>query len=122
MNNNADDIPQSERRRILAEDRRGKTYQGRAIAELSDVGGRFSAVTKQSVTGSTPAQQYPRQPATSPFSGDPVGPEPLIDGRGEGDRLGYAIDDMGSLASTSDAEDSGGAIAEGRSATANKGE
>ena len=31
-------------------------------------------------------------PAGSPWANEPIGPEPLIDGSGEGERLGYEID------------------------------
>jgi hypothetical protein len=93
MHNPADEISQAERRRIMADDRRGQTYQGHAIndAELN-LGGRFAQVQPTSVTGANPGSVYPRQPSTSPWYCDPVGPEPLIDGRGEGDKLGFAID------------------------------
>src|SRR5215470_14728674 len=56
--NPADDVPQSERRRILANDkkvREGSTFHAHAIAELSDVGGRFANVQPTSVTGSSPS-------------------------------------------------------------------
>jgi hypothetical protein len=39
-----------------------------------------------------PTLQVPRLPPGSPWAGDPVGPEPLIDGSGEGNALGYPID------------------------------
>jgi hypothetical protein len=82
--NNADDIPQSERRRIMLEERRGRTYQGHAIVSADeDRGGRYAnAGNSTTVVGARPIS-YPQQPATSPFACDPVGPEPP---------LGYAID------------------------------
>ena len=94
MNNSADEISQAEGRRIIAEERRGRTYQGHAIASANDErGGRFALSGKAtSVTGSRPASEYPRQPEHSPWHRDPLPPEPLIDGRGEGNVLGYEID------------------------------
>jgi hypothetical protein len=70
--NNADDISQAERRRIMAEDRRLRTYAGHAQASLSDeVGGRFSVQGKPSVVGASPIS-YPAQPSDSPWHHDPV--------------------------------------------------
>ena len=69
------------------------TYHSFAQAEaLDDRGGRFAVLDKPAVTGSSFTPTYPQMPAGSPWANDPVGPEPLIDGSGEGDRLGYAID------------------------------
>ena len=90
--NNADDIPQSERRRIMAEERRLKTYMGHAQHTDDDLyGGRFKQVTTTNVIGSNPIN-YPQQPTGSPWAKDECPPEPLIDGRGEGNTLGYEID------------------------------
>jgi len=80
----ADEISQAEKRRILIEERRLRTYQGRAMADLEDAGGRYSAVTKQSVTGSTPSSAYPRMPS-GPWAENEMPPEPP---------LGYEIDAM----------------------------
>jgi hypothetical protein len=64
-----EDIPQSERRRIMEEDRlarKASTYFQQAQSSLNDTaGGRFGAVTKSSVTGSGPVV-YPRLPADAP--------------------------------------------------------
>src|SRR5262249_16236682 len=80
--------------RIRAEERRGRTYQGHAINSADDErGGRFAySGNSPTVTGSTPGPIYPRQPAGSPWAKDECPPEPLIDGRGEGNILGFEID------------------------------
>ena len=79
MNNPADE--EAERRRILIQERRLRTYQGRAMADLDDAGGRFAAVTPQSVTGSNSGSVYP-QMESGPWSKSEYPNEPLIDGRG----------------------------------------
>jgi hypothetical protein len=95
MNNNADDIPQSERRRVMENDRKvreGSTYFQQAQASaLDEMGGRFAKVQPTSVTGSAPGA-WPKMPEGNPWATNPYPPEPLIDGRGEGSVLGYAID------------------------------
>jgi hypothetical protein len=100
--NPADDIPQSERRRIMGEERRGRTYQGHAIASADeDRGGRFAfSGNSTSVTGANPGSVYPKMPAGNPWANNPYPPEPLIDGTGEGSQLGYAIDGPGDAANT----------------------
>jgi hypothetical protein len=69
------------------------TYFGAAQANLDDMtGGRYGKITRPMVVGSTPIPIYPRQPGDSPsnqFTLMP--PEPLIDGTGEGNVLGYAL-------------------------------
>jgi hypothetical protein len=90
--NNADEISQAERRRIMAEERRGKTYMGQAMGADFDLGGRFAKVHSTTVTGLTPGSVYPRMPEGNPWATNPYPEEPLIDGRGEGDKLGYEID------------------------------
>jgi hypothetical protein len=99
MNNPIDDIPQAERRRIIAEERRASTYHQHAIASTDDTaGGRFATEGKPTVLGSSPIS-YPQQPASSPSNQAALVPdEPTIDGSGEGDRLGYCIDNPGSPA------------------------
>jgi hypothetical protein len=85
--NNADDVSQAERRRIMAEERRGRTYQGVAQAALDDErGGRYAAGSgsKSSVVGSSPVS-YPQQPAGSPWAKDECPPEPP---------LGYSVDEL----------------------------
>ena len=120
-------ISQREKREVLDNDRKvSSSYFHHARAAADDERqGRFAAVNPTSVTGSTPASQYPRQPATSPWSHDPCGLEPS---------LGYVIDQQeavgepheiaASLASTS--VDAGDGPTEDRteavrSVTANKG-
>jgi hypothetical protein len=85
MNNPAGEISQAERRRILAEERRAKTYMGRTNldAEL-ELGGRFSEVHSTTVVGSGPIS-YPQQPKGSPWHSEPVPNEAP---------LGFAIDQM----------------------------
>jgi hypothetical protein len=67
-----DEISQAERRRVLANDR--KVAEERKLSTLLDhanasaddlAGGRFAAITKTTVTGSSPIS-YPRLPADSP--------------------------------------------------------
>jgi len=66
MNNSADDIPQSVRRRIMAEERRLKTYIGHALDAELEMGGRFAKVHTTTVTGSS-SISYPTQPTHSPW-------------------------------------------------------
>jgi hypothetical protein len=97
MNNPADEISQAEKRRILANDRKVmSSYLAHAQANVDDDrGGRFAAVGKAAtVTGTSPGPIYPRLPPTSPWHSNPMPPEPFIDGTGEGNRLGYSVDDM----------------------------
>ena len=76
MTNSADDIPQSERSRILAEERRLRTYHGHAQSAIDeDRGGRFAfSGSPTSITGSSPIS-YPTQPAHSPWAKDVCPPE-----------------------------------------------
>ena len=90
--NPADEVSQAERRRIMAEERRGKTYMGHALDAELELGGRYAKVHTTTVTGSTPGPTYPTQPEGSPWAKDECPPEPLIDGRSEGNTLGYEID------------------------------
>ena len=82
--NGADEISQAERRRIMAEDRRGRTYFGQAQHADDDLGGRYAKVHSTTITGSSPIS-YPAQPSTSPWHHDPCPPEPP---------LGYSVDDV----------------------------
>ena len=109
------EITQAMKRATLENDRKvreGSSYFHHAKASADDEhGGRWASQNKTQVTGTEAAALYPRQPSTSPFANDPCGPEPLIDGRGEGDRLGYRIDDMGSSVSASvDTDDGDGGL------------
>lgn len=79
---------QKEKRAILENDRKvreSSSFHAHAIAELGDVGGRFASEIRQSVTGSTPGSQYPRQPSGSPWARDECPPEPP---------LGYSVDEQ----------------------------
>jgi hypothetical protein len=100
MNN---DIPQSERKRIMIEAK--ATYLSHAEGSAEDERqGRFGAVGKTLVTGSSTAIQYPRQPITSPSNHKAMMPEePPIDGRSEGLTLGFEIDRPEGLPSTASA-------------------
>jgi hypothetical protein len=82
--NNADEISQAEKRRILIEERRMRTYHGHALDADLEMGGRFSRVNTTTVVGSSPIQ-YPAQPPTSPWHHDPCPPEPP---------LGYSVDEQ----------------------------
>ena len=75
--NEADEIRQTERRRIMAEDRRAKTYFGQAQHADDDLGGRYTKVHSTTVTGSSPIS-YPAQPPTSPWHHDACPPEPPL--------------------------------------------
>ena len=67
---------QSERRRILIEERRMRTYHGQAQSSIDeDRGGRFAySGSSTSVVGSSPIS-YPAQPAHSPWHHDACPPE-----------------------------------------------
>src|SRR5215813_14481930 len=82
MNGGADEISQAERRRIMADDRRAKTYFGQAQHADDELGGRYAKVRSTTVVGSSPSS-YPAQPSTSPWHRDPVPDEPP---------LGYSVD------------------------------
>jgi len=65
MPNNADQISQAEKRRILAEER-FSSYRDHAEANADlELGGRFSKVTKTTIVGAAPIS-YPRLPLNSP--------------------------------------------------------
>ena len=81
---NADEISQAEKRRIMAEERRMRTYHGHAMDADHEMGGRYAKVHSTTVVGSGPVQ-YPAQPPTSPWHHDPCPPEPP---------LGYSVDDV----------------------------
>jgi hypothetical protein len=66
FSNNSD---QKERRAVLKND--ATTYLGHTH---SDLGGRFAATAPLNVTGASPIS-YPKLPASSPWSCDPVPPE-----------------------------------------------
>jgi hypothetical protein len=93
--NNADEFSQSLKRKILAEDReRISTLLDHANASADDTaGGRFGAAAPtRTVIGTAPIA-YPQQPSTAPSNQMAMMPdEPLIDGRSEGNTLGYEID------------------------------
>jgi hypothetical protein len=82
----ADEISQAERRRILIEERRLKTYQGHAINSAEDErGGRYAAAGNSiTVTGASPIS-YPQQPPGSPWRCDPVPKE---------EPLGFNVNDQ----------------------------
>jgi hypothetical protein len=83
MNNNADEISQAERRRIMIEERRLRTCHGHAQHTDEDIyGGRFAKVNTTTVVGAG-SISYPTQPANSPWHRDPVPAEPP---------LGYSVD------------------------------
>jgi hypothetical protein len=94
MKMKVDEIRQSERRKVLENDRKiMSSYLDHARASADDDrGGRFATESKTTVVGAAPIT-YPQQPSTSPANQMAMMPdEPLIDGTGEGNRLGYAID------------------------------
>jgi hypothetical protein len=73
--NAADEISQAERRRIMSEERRMKTYHGHALDGEPELSGRFAKVSTTTVVGRSPGSIYSRQPAGSPWANDPVPPE-----------------------------------------------
>jgi hypothetical protein len=87
MNNPADEISQAIKRKILADRARLATYHAHGQAAIDDERqGRFAALSKATVVGTSPSIQYPRQPADSPanqFAMSP--PEPP---------LGYSVNDQ----------------------------
>ena len=78
MTNPADNVPQSERRRVMANDRMA-TYHSVAQSAVDDErGGRYATEgSKQTVIGGSPIA-YPQQPSTSPWHSDPCPPEPPL--------------------------------------------
>ncbi len=68
------DSSQSERRAVLKNESEASTFFQQAQIGLSLEGGRFAA-NDTTITGIEPAAQYPRLPASSPWSSDPVPPE-----------------------------------------------
>lgn len=117
-----EDATQQEKREVLRNDQRVRetsTYHSVAQASIDDErGGRYASESKQTVIGSSPIS-YPTMPEGNPWRCDPVPDEPLIDGRGEGDRLGYAIDrpDAPSTAASVESVEGGGLNDPPRSAT-----
>ena len=75
MTSPADEISQREKRRILVEESRLRTYHGQAQASIDeDRGGRFAySGSSTTVTGASPIS-YPAQPAHSPWHHDPCPP------------------------------------------------
>ena len=87
MMNNADDIPQSERRKVIENDRKvHATYHSVAQSAVDeDRGGRFAySGSSTTVVGSSPVS-YPQQPTGSPWAKDECPPEPP---------LGFSVDAM----------------------------
>ena len=75
------DATQAEKREVLRND----TLFSRQQNYVDDAGGRYAKLTPATITGSTPAPQYPKQPANSFWSHDPVAAtEPL----------GFSVDAM----------------------------
>jgi hypothetical protein len=101
-----DEISQAERRKVLENDRKVRaTYFQHAQSDPElELGGRFVKLTPTSVTGTGPSP-IPQQPPTSPANQAAMVPdEPLIDGTGEGNTLGYAIDRPGDEGSAAPVE------------------
>jgi len=69
FNNNSD---QKERRQVLKND--AATLHQFAQSEANEISGRWAKPT--TVNASQKAVHYPRLPTSSPWSSDPVGPEP----------------------------------------------
>jgi hypothetical protein len=112
-----EDITQQEKREVLRNDQRvreASTYHSVAQASIDDErGGRFAqSGSSTTVTGSGPIS-YPQQPPGSPWANDPLPSEPLIDGTGEGNVLGYAIDGSPSTPAASDVEGESGGLKPG---------
>lgn len=86
IGNPADEISQSEKRRILAEDRQVRsTYMSHAESSIDDDrGGRFAAIEKSATIVGASQISYPQQPEGSPWARDVIGDEPP---------LGYSVED-----------------------------
>jgi hypothetical protein len=92
MMHNEDEISQAERRRIMIEERRLRTYHGHAEACLdAERQGRFATLDKPIVTGADAGSAFP-QMDSGPWAKNELPDEPLVDGRGEGNVTGYLID------------------------------
>jgi hypothetical protein len=79
---------QAERKAILENDRKVReqdTFFSRAQANADESGGRFAKQNPVTVTGTDRVPIFPRQPASSPFAGDPVPAEPA---------LGFSVEDQ----------------------------
>ena len=80
------------RRKVKEERVARNTYLSHAGDVETELGGRFAKLTPTQVVGSEPTVNYPKL-SEGPWSeGPPGGDEPLIDGTGESNRLGYRID------------------------------
>jgi hypothetical protein len=81
----------------MNKDRKMSTYLAHAEASADDTAqGRFAAPErKPMIVGAKAGISYPAQPEGSPWATNPYPEEPLVDGTGEGGRLGFQIDDMG---------------------------
>jgi hypothetical protein len=101
----------STKKERIENERKASTYfqMARADADL-DLGGRFKTLHTTTIQGSTPSSDYPRQPAGSAWAENDVPPEPLIDGTGEGNVLGYRIDGQPSTPSAHGIEGEGGEL------------
>jgi hypothetical protein len=102
-------ISQREKREVLRNDQRvreGSTFFAHAAASAQDdMGGRFAMSGQSvSVTGSNPGA-WPKMPEGNFWAKNELPPEPLIDGTGEGNVLGYRIDDMTTGSTTAAVED-----------------
>ena len=75
------DTDQHTRREVLRND----TLFSRQQHTPDDAGGRYAKLTPATITGSTPSPQYPKQPANSFWSHDPVAATPP---------LGFSVDAM----------------------------
>jgi hypothetical protein len=99
---------QAERKSLVGSDQ-ATTYHKLGNLDLS-LGGRFAA--GGDVSGAEEATHYPRQPESSPWSHDPVPPEPA---------LGFSVEEVepcgtpaeiaASLAQSAGGEDAAGALA-----------
>lgn len=76
------DIPPAGRRRVVRET--GATYHDVAVSDVGTVQGRYAAISRTRVTGSSRVE-YQKQPQSLPWASDPVPPEPP---------LGFSIDEM----------------------------
>jgi hypothetical protein len=80
-----DEISQVERRKVMAEELRHKTYMAHTDTFLDDDrGGRFSVTKPATIIGKGPIS-YPRLPENSPWHTNPLPPEPS---------LGYSVEDQ----------------------------
>ena len=116
--NRSDDFDFQDKLNVLLNDGliRKDTFATRAAAEADNIRGRFAAHEKATVTGADPSVEYPRLPASSPWS-DRLADEPTFDATDCGTAFGIALGEpheqpLGDVQSFSAAVAGGGTISD----------